>query len=206
MKPKPERARKNRTFRYCRRIFVTAKCKGLKNIIIHTDGACQGNPGPGGWAAVLRYNDRQRQISGGEPATTNNRMEMQAAIAALDALKEPCAVTLFTDSEYLKNGITSWVRGWKARGWLTKDKKPVKNQDLWRQLDQLTARHQVIWQWVKGHAGHSDNELCDELARGEISKLRKKFTKSQITEQVAQFKAGAQALPLLPDNSLPLGR
>ena len=164
--------------------------------MIYTDGACEGNPGPGGWAAVLRYQEFCREVSGGAPATTNNRMEMQAAISALGALTQPCEATIFTDSEYLKNGITSWVRGWKARGWKTLDKKPVKNQDLWRQLDQLTAQHTITWQWVKGHAGHADNERCDQLAKNEIGKLRKQYTRAQISALVAEFKAG-QDRPLL---------
>ena len=115
----------------------------MKDVLIHTDGACEGNPGPGGWAAILQHGDRTKELAGGEPATTNNRMELQAAISALGALKQPCRVTLFTDSEYLRDGITSWIARWKARGWRTIDRKPVKNDDLWRKLDELASRHQV---------------------------------------------------------------
>ena len=145
----------------------------MKEVTIHTDGACEGNPGPGGWAAVLRHGPRSREISGGDPATTNNRMELQAAIAALQALKEPCRVELWTDSEYLRQGITEWLPSWKARGWRTVDKKPVKNDDLWRLLDAVAATHRIAWHWLKGHAGHADNERCDTLARAEVEKLRR---------------------------------
>jgi len=145
----------------------------VKEVTIHTDGACEGNPGPGGWATVLRHGTRAREISGGDPATTNNRMELQAAIEALQALKEPCQVELWTDSEYLRQGITEWLPGWKRRGWRTADKKPVKNEDLWRALDAAAAPHQIRWQWLKGHAGHLDNERCDALARAEVEKLRR---------------------------------
>lgn len=137
----------------------------MKEVIIHTDGGCEGNPGPGGWAAILHYGGRTREISGGEPATTNNRMELRAAIAALQTLQEPCAVQLFTDSEYLRDGITSWIAGWKARGWRTADRKPVKNVDLWQRLEAAAERHEVDWHWVKGHSGHDMNERADELAR-----------------------------------------
>ncbi|GEM_PF-313641 len=140
-------------------------------VTVHTDGACQRNPGPGGWAAILRYGKHVREICGGEPATTNNRMELHAALAALRALKRPCAVEIFTDSKYLRDGITQWLARWKANGWRTIDRTPVKNQDLWMQLDGLCARHQVTWKWLKGHAGHHDNERCDELARAEIGRM-----------------------------------
>jgi ribonuclease HI len=136
----------------------------MKKVDAFTDGACRGNPGPGGWGALLRYNGSERELYGGELDTTNNRMEMLAAIRALQALKEPCRVSLYTDSTYLKNGITQWLRGWRARGWRTADRKPVKNQDLWRALDELTATHDVSWHWIKGHAGHSENERADALA------------------------------------------
>jgi ribonuclease HI len=139
---------------------------------IHTDGACSGNPGPGGWAAILRWRDQERELSGGEHLTTNNRMELTAAIAALEALKRPMRVHLYTDSQYLRQGITEWLRGWKARGWLTADKKPVKNQDLWERLDAANARHAVEWRWLKGHAGHELNERADELARREVAAFR----------------------------------
>ena len=153
----------------------------MKQITIHTDGGCEGNPGPGGWAAVLRYGAQAREVSGGEPATTNNRMELRAAIGALEALKESCQIELFTDSAYLRNGITKWLGSWKARGWRTVDKKPVANADLWRQLDSLAARHSMDWRWLKGHAGHADNERCDRLAAAEMAKIRQQFTRAQLT-------------------------
>lgn len=132
---------------------------------IHTDGACSGNPGPGGWGAILSWRGRERELSGGEKLTTNNRMELSAAIAALEALSRPMRVRLYTDSEYVRQGITQWLDGWKRRGWLTADKKPVKNQDLWERLDAARLRHQVEWRWLKGHAGHAENERADRLAR-----------------------------------------
>ena len=134
-------------------------------VVIYTDGACSGNPGPGGWAALLRYGEVEKELSGGEPATTNNRMELMAAIQALEALKKPCKVELHTDSLYVMKGISEWIHGWKRRGWKTADNKPVKNDDLWRRLDEARARHDVSWRWVKGHAGHELNERADELAR-----------------------------------------
>lgn len=139
---------------------------------IWTDGACSGNPGPGGWGAVLRYGEAEKELSGGEDETTNNRMELLAAINALEALTRPCIVDLTTDSQYVRKGMTEWLRGWKAKGWKTASKQPVKNKDLWQRLDALTQEHEVSWHWVKGHAGHPENERCDELARSEISKLR----------------------------------
>jgi ribonuclease HI len=139
---------------------------------IFTDGACSGNPGPGGWGAILRYHGVERELSGGDPATTNNRMEMMAAIAALEALKRPCRVDLYTDSRYVSDGVTQWLPGWKARGWRTADKKPVKNIDLWQRLEQAIASHRVDWHWVKGHAGHPENERADALARGQIASAR----------------------------------
>ena len=132
---------------------------------IHTDGACSGNPGPGGWGALIEWGPHLKEICGGEAETTNNRMEMMAAIAALEALTRPCAVELFTDSNYLKGGITGWIHGWKKNGWKTADKKPVKNVDLWQRLEAALERHTVAWHWVKGHAGHAENERADELAR-----------------------------------------
>ena len=135
---------------------------------IFTDGACRGNPGPGGWAAILRYGDVEKELSGGEAATTNNRMEMTAAIAALEALKRPCRVRLHTDSRYLHDGITQWLRSWKARNWRTADKKPVKNVDLWRRLDAAAGPHGIEWIWVRGHAGHPENERVDALARAAV--------------------------------------
>jgi ribonuclease HI len=136
-----------------------------KRVVIHTDGACSGNPGPGGWGAILEYNGTMRELFGGEPETTNNRMELTAAIEALRALKGSCIVELHTDSVYLRDGITKWIRGWKRNGWKTSAKKPVKNDDLWRALDALADAHQVEWRWVRGHAGHDLNERADELAR-----------------------------------------
>ena len=134
-------------------------------IEIYTDGACSGNPGPGGWGALLRYGNQERTLMGGEPATTNNRMELMAAIAALEALKRPCTVQLYTDSGYLQGGITSWIQNWKRNGWKTADKKPVKNADLWQRLEEAAATHTISWHWVKGHNGHVDNERADALAR-----------------------------------------
>jgi ribonuclease HI len=134
-------------------------------VLIYTDGACSGNPGPGGWGAVLISGGHERELCGGEPATTNNRMELMAAIQALEALKRPCTVELHTDSQYLRNGIREWISAWKARGWRTAAKAPVKNEDLWRRLDEARLRHEVDWRWVKGHAGHELNERADALAR-----------------------------------------
>lgn len=132
---------------------------------IFTDGACSGNPGPGGWGAILRLGEVEKEFSGGEALTTNNRMELTAAIRALEALTRPCAVDLYTDSQYLRGGVMSWMRGWKKNGWRTVDKKPVKNQDLWQELDRLIVAHEIEWHWVRGHAGHAENERADELAR-----------------------------------------
>jgi ribonuclease HI len=135
---------------------------------IFTDGACSGNPGPGGWAAILRYGETEKEIAGGEAMTTNNRMELTAAIAGLEALNRPCQVKVYTDSQYVRDGITQWLRGWKARDWRTADKKPVKNVDLWQRLDAAAVSHQVEWIWVRGHAGHPENERADALARANI--------------------------------------
>ena len=134
-------------------------------VVIYTDGACSVNPGPGGWGAILISGKHRKEISGGEAMTTNNRMELAAAIAALEALKRPSRVDLHTDSEYVKKGISEWIHGWKQRGWKTADKKPVKNVELWQRLDAARARHEVHWHWVRGHAGHAENERADELAR-----------------------------------------
>jgi ribonuclease HI len=136
-----------------------------KQVEIFTDGSCLGNPGPGGYGIVLRYKQNEKQLAQGYRLTTNNRMEMMAAVVALRSLKEPCQVILTTDSQYVRQGITQWIHNWKKRGWKTADKKPVKNADLWQQLDEETQRHQVEWHWVKGHAGHRENEICDEIAR-----------------------------------------
>ncbi len=138
---------------------------------IFTDGACKGNPGAGGWGALLQFNGKELELCGGEPQTTNNRMELLAAIRALEALKRPCRVILHTDSKYVQQGISEWVHNWKLRGWKTADKKPVKNEDLWRTLDQLAARHHVQWVWVKGHAGHDGNERADKLANRGIEQM-----------------------------------
>ena len=134
-------------------------------VIIFTDGACSGNPGPGGWGAILMYKKHRKELIGGEAETTNNRMELMAAIEALRALNKPSEVDLHTDSNYVKNGITEWITKWKQNGWKTSNKKPVKNEELWRELDELRNRHNVKWHWVKGHAGHPENERADELAR-----------------------------------------
>jgi ribonuclease HI len=164
----------------------------LKTVTIHTDGGCEGNPGPGGWAAVLRFGGQVREVSGGDPATTNNRMELQAAIAALNALNQPCAVTLHTDSEYLRHGITQWLSGWKRNGWRTADRKPVKNDDLWKELDAAAARHRIEWRWLKGHAGHADNERCDQLAAAEIAKIRQSHSRQQLAALREQFQASRE--------------
>ena len=140
----------------------------VTEVEIFTDGACSGNPGPGGWGAVLRHGEVVRELSGGDPSTTNNRMEMMAAIQALKALKRPCKVKLTTDSTYVRDGITKWLHGWRRNGWKTADKKPVKNVELWQALVEAAAPHQVDWLWVKGHAGHPENERADELARAAI--------------------------------------
>ena len=138
---------------------------------VYTDGACRGNPGPGGWGAVLRWRGHERQLYGGEAHTTNNRMELMAAIMALESLTRPCAVELTTDSQYVRQGITEWIAQWKRRGWLTADRKPVKNSDLWQRLEAAAAPHQVDWHWVRGHTGHPENELADRLANKGIDEL-----------------------------------
>ncbi len=146
----------------------------MSRVTIYTDGACSGNPGPGGWGAILSFNSVEKELSGGEALTTNNRMELMAAISALEALTRPCNVDLWTDSEYLRGGITSWMKGWKRNGWKTADKKPVKNLELWQRLDQAAARHNIEWHWVKGHAGHEMNERADELARAGMKPFKGK--------------------------------
>ncbi len=142
------------------------------HVVVHTDGACSGNPGPGGWGAILAFGDHKKELKGGEAHTTNNRMELMAAIAALEALKRPCLVDIHTDSQYVRNGIMSWINNWKRNGWRTADKSPVKNVDLWKRLDAALAQHRVRWHWVKGHAGHALNERADELAREGIAAVR----------------------------------
>jgi ribonuclease HI len=141
-------------------------------VIIHTDGGSKGNPGPGGWAAILEWGGHKREIKGGEAHTTNNRMELMAAIMALETLKRPCTVDVHTDSQYLQKGISEWIRGWKRNGWKTADKKPVKNADLWQRLDAAVANHKVRWHWVRGHAGHDLNERADELVGEAIAEIR----------------------------------
>lgn len=143
----------------------------MKSVELFTDGACRGNPGPGGWGAILRFCDRERELQGAEPLTTNNRMEMMAAIIGLSALREDCEVDLYTDSRYLCDGMSQWLANWKRRGWRTASREPVKNEDLWRQLDGLAARHRIRWHWVRGHAGHPENERCDALANAAIDAL-----------------------------------
>lgn len=144
----------------------------MNAIDIYTDGACKGNPGPGGWGALLKSATTQKELFGGELETTNNRMEMMAVIEALSALKRPCHVTLHVDSQYVLKGMTEWLPGWKARGWKTADRKPVKNEDLWRALDEAAGRHRITWHWVKGHAGHAENERADQLARDAIAEAK----------------------------------
>ncbi|MDX1542254.1 MAG: ribonuclease HI [Geminicoccaceae bacterium] len=152
-------------------------------VLIHTDGACSGNPGPGGFGAILRWRGKVREVSGYEPLTTNNRMELMAAITALETLKRPMTVHLITDSNYLRQGITSWLSSWRARGWRTADKKPVKNRDLWERLDEALKRHTVTFGWVKGHAGDPDNERADALARGAIRAARKELARAGGSER-----------------------
>ena len=145
----------------------------VTRVEIFTDGACSGNPGAGGWGAILRYKDVEKELSGGEDQTTNNRMELMAVIEALSALKRPCNISLYTDSKYVMSGITEWMPNWKQNGWRTTNKKQaVKNVDLWQRLDELTKQHEIRWIWVKGHNGHAENERCDALARGEVAKIK----------------------------------
>jgi ribonuclease HI len=167
----------------------------LKQVIIHSDGACEVNPGPGGWAAVLTYGRHRREISGSELATTNNRMEIQAAAEALELLKEPCQVEFHTDSQYLRKGITEWIRMWKARGWITKSRQPVKNEDLWRRLSNAAEPHRITWHWVKGHAGDEENERCDTLAVQAIVDLKERHAPAERARALEEFKAQQSPQP-----------
>ena len=153
-------------------VLTEDSAEGNAAVEAYTDGACSGNPGPGGWGAVLRWRGQEKELKGGEAQTTNNRMELMAAIAALESLKRSLAVDLYTDSQYLRQGITGWIHGWKKNGWKTADKKPVKNVDLWQRLEAAANAHQVRWHWVKGHAGHPENERADALARAAIAEIR----------------------------------
>lgn len=171
-----------------RRAFVQPP-RLLKRVTIHTDGGCQGNPGPGAWAAVLQYGRQELEIGGGVPATTNNRMELQAAIESLAVLNQSCEIEFFTDSQYLRQGITGWIHGWKRNGWQTAEKKPVKNSDLWRRLDELVAKHAVTWRWLKGHAGHPLNERCDVRANLEMAKVRQKFSREELRRALVDFQS-----------------
>ena len=158
----------------------------MKKVIIHTDGGCHGNPGPGGWAAVLTSGKHEKAMNGGVPATTNNRMELQGAIEALRILKEPCEIEFHTDSQYLRQGITSWIAGWKRNGWRTSTKKPVK------MLDTLVATHKINWRWVKGHAGHDGNERCDQLATSAIEAIKRQYSASELKAALKEFNAGQE--------------
>jgi ribonuclease HI len=151
---------------------VSKQKSDLPHVIVHTDGACSGNPGPGGWGAVLKFGDIEKELKGGEPNTTNNRMELLAAISALEAMKRPVTVDIYTDSQYVRGGITGWIHNWKRNGWRTADKKPVKNMDLWQRLDAALKTHDIRWHWIKGHAGHSENERADHLARDGLRESR----------------------------------
>lgn len=146
---------------------------GAARVRIHTDGACKGNPGPGGWGALLQFDGREKELCGGEPDTTNNRMELTAVIRALEALKRPCEIDLYTDSQYVQKGISEWIASWRRRGWKTADKKPVKNVDLWLELDRLAGAHRIRWHWVRGHAGHTENERADRLANKGLESLHR---------------------------------
>jgi ribonuclease HI len=160
----------------------------MKTVTLYSDGACEGNPGPGGWAAVLTYQDHIKEITGGSPATTNNRMELQAAVEGLRALKEPCEIDFFTDSKYVQSGISEWLKDWKSRRWKTKDKKTVKNEDLWKKLDVESSKHKINWRWLKGHAGDQMNERCDLLARTETLKIKQQFNPDQLKALLEEFK------------------
>lgn len=144
----------------------------MNKVLIFTDGACSGNPGPGGWGCILKYQDHKKELSGGDIETTNNRMELTAVIKALETLKRKCDIIITTDSNYVKNGITQWIKKWEKNNWLTSSKTPVKNKELWQELNSLSKKHNIKWVWVKGHSGHVENERCDELARKEIKKIK----------------------------------
>lgn len=177
----------------------------MKKVTIHTDGACLGNPGVGGWAAILECSGRKKEFSGGELATTNNRMELQAAIEALTRLKEPCEVEIITDSNYVRDGITRWIHAWKARGW---KKKQIKNKDLWQALDAATAKHQITWKWVRGHTGVEDNERCDVLATDEAKRLEESHPREQRAAALKKFLESQAPSPgqtdLLPNKADPI--
>lgn len=165
----------------------------MTRIEIYTDGACRGNPGPGGWGATLEFGEHFRELSGAEADTTNNRMELMAAIESLNMLKEACDIDFHTDSEYVRNGITQWLAGWKRNGWRTAAKKAVKNADLWQRLDAANARHTVRWHWVKGHAGNDLNERCDELVQQAIAKVKENHSPGELAAALEQFKAAEGA-------------
>ena len=167
----------------------------MKKVTIYTDGACLGNPGPGGWAATLEYSGVRKDFSGGELATTNNRMELQAAIDALRRLKEPCEVDLYTDSEYLREGITAWIHAWKARGW----RKKIKNKDLWLQLDEIASKHTLEWHWVRGHSGNEENERCDLLSLEAAQRIEAGSTPQQRQDALEQFLKSRIEVPGQPE-------
>ncbi len=177
----------------------------MKKVTIYSDGGCEGNPGPGGWAAVLSFGDARKELSGGTPATTNNRMELQAAIEALAVLKEPCEIDFYTDSEYVRGGITGWINSWKRKGWKTQDRKPVKNIELWKRLDELASKHKIKWHWVRGHAGNTLNERCDQLAQEQILAIRRQFKPHELTLKLAQFRVHhtSPAAPAIPTPQIP---
>ena len=174
--------------------------KGGERVVIHTDGACSGNPGPGGWGAVLAFDGAEKELFGGAPATTNNRMELTAAIEALSALKRPCKVDLYTDSEYLRNGITGWIKGWKRNGWRTAARTPVKNAEMWQALDRLIAAHDVTWHWVRGHSGHDLNERADALARKGMAPFLGKRRRRPASPRRLSSSGARNARPEDPDD------
>jgi ribonuclease HI len=159
----------------------------LKKVVAYSDGGCRGNPGPGGWGVVLEHAEQRKELSGGSPATTNNRMELQAAIEALSSLKQPCEVEFYTDSKYVQNGISLWIANWKRNGWKTSAKLPVKNADLWRALDTAAAAHRIKWHWLKGHAGHEENERCDVLANEAIDRIQREHSPAELKKLLSDF-------------------